>query len=213
MWGRFLGHLLWVCSNSPVCVSLRAARPSAASDWAGTAGCWGLTSCLRLHSRWRSQSSAATACVPKRPERWGGGEWESVSSATLTPPPETDACAPQLALWGRKSDAFFNCVIQSRLLSLYPWGSESRALWDDFQPDTRSSVNENALWVKANLSLGSQLVKTVRSLLSLMLSQGMSSSSADRDMAFTLSSRLNTLRQTHKHKHTESTLEKQILPS
>lgn len=44
-----------------------------------------------------------------------------------------------------------------------------------------------------DLSLGSQLVKTVRSLLSLMLSQGMSSSSGDRDMAFTLSSRLNTL--------------------
>lgn len=44
-----------------------------------------------------------------------------------------------------------------------------------------------------DLSLGSQLVKTVRSLLSLMLSHGMSSSSADRDMAFTLSSRLNTL--------------------
>lgn len=43
------------------------------------------------------------------------------------------------------------------------------------------------------LSFGSQLVKTVRSLLSLMLSQGMSSSSADKDMAFTLSSRLNTL--------------------
>lgn len=43
------------------------------------------------------------------------------------------------------------------------------------------------------LSLGSQLVKTVRSLLSLILSHGMSSSSADKDMAFTLSSRLNTL--------------------
>lgn len=46
---------------------------------------------------------------------------------------------------------------------------------------------------KTYLSLGSQLVKTVRSLLSLILSQGMSSSSADKDMAFTLSSRLNTL--------------------
>ncbi|TNN30302.1 hypothetical protein EYF80_059546 [Liparis tanakae] len=36
-------------------------------------------------------------------------------------------------------------------------------------------------------------VKTVRSLLSLMVSQRMSSSSGDKDMAFTLSSRLNTL--------------------
>lgn len=36
-------------------------------------------------------------------------------------------------------------------------------------------------------------MKTVRSLLSLMLFQGMSSSSAHRDMAFTLSSRLNML--------------------
>lgn len=44
------------------------------------------------------------------------------------------------------------------------------------------------------LSLGSQFVKTVRSLLSLKVSQGTSSSSADSDMAFTLSSRLNTLK-------------------
>lgn len=42
-------------------------------------------------------------------------------------------------------------------------------------------------------------MKTVRSLLSLMLSQGMSSSSADKHMAFTLSSRLNTLQ--HKPGH------------
>lgn len=61
-------------------------------------------------------------------------------------------------------------------------------------------------WLSAKiiyLSLGSQLVKTVRSLLSLILSQGISSSSADKDMAFTLSSKLNTLEDRQKHLNEE----------
>lgn len=44
------------------------------------------------------------------------------------------------------------------------------------------------------LCLGSQFVNTVRSLLSLKVSQGTSSSSEDKDMALTLSSRLKTLK-------------------
>lgn len=62
----------------------------------------------------------------------------------------------------------------------------------------REQNNNNEEITHTHLSLGSQLVKTVRSLLSLMLSQGMSSSSADKDMAFTLSSRLNTLKDKRK---------------
>lgn len=56
-----------------------------------------------------------------------------------------------------------------------------------------STTHTHVTELGTDLSLGSQLVKTVRSLLSLMVSQGMSSSSGDRDMALTLSSRLNTL--------------------
>lgn len=88
--------------NVPVRVSLLSERRSAESGWAATAGCWGSRSCLRLRSRWLSQSSVAMPCVPARPTRRGGEALESVTSTRRTLPLETDAGVPQSALCGRK---------------------------------------------------------------------------------------------------------------
>lgn len=156
--------------NLHVCVALLSALLSEESGWAGKAGYWGWRYCLQFRL---SQSFVVGGCVPAWPKRRGGEVLKTESSTKRTLPLKTDAGAPRSALCRRRRHSVnlrmqdFSQSLSVKILKKY---------------------NENL-----HRSFGFQLVKTVRSLLSLILSQGISSSSADKLMAFTLSSRLNTL--------------------
>lgn len=90
-------RLSWHWWNTPGCVCLQSERLSAECVGAASAGCWGLTLCLRLRSQWLSPSCSARESVPGWPGRRVAEESTSEASATLTLLPASVAAAPPSA--------------------------------------------------------------------------------------------------------------------